>query len=166
MPILGHFGNLKMYIHIKHGPKIYSVFPIQTMAYSKELQLYRSSFTASHTSHSCWWFMFHLILHIYFTINATVTLFTDVFSQSNSLSEKHNLPPETAMTLNSYTKKIHMLRNDTLRPYTASKNDILKLSDPSPRHIFRGVPTLGFANVTRFQLLKGSSACLYSGKGE
>ena len=76
--------------------------------------------------------MFHFILQIYFTINARVTLFTDVF-KAISLSEKHKLPSKLPW------HQIH-----TLKKYTASKNDILNLSDlpppPPPRHLFPGVP--------------------------
>ena len=55
---------------------------------------------------------------------------------------KAQTAPEAAMTLNSSPKK-NRLKNNTLKPYAASKNDILKLSEPPTRHIFPGVPTLG-----------------------
>ena len=90
--------------------------------------------------------MFHLILQIYFAINATVTLFSNVF-KSILLVKSSNCPQNChdikfIITI-SYPKKIHRLKNDTLEHYTASKKDIFKLSEsPPPRHIFPGVPTL------------------------
>ena len=51
------------------------------------------------------------------------------------------------MTLNSYPKKTHRLKNDILKPYTASKNDILKLLDPPVIFLWEStVPSGG--NVT------------------
>ena len=71
-------------------------------------------------------------------MNANVTLFTDVFK---AILLVKSTAPETAMTLNSYLRKIHRLENDTRKPYSASKTDILKLLDP-PSY-FSGSPDPG-----------------------
>ena len=92
----------------------------------------------------------HHTLHIH-VVNLCFIDFTDIrhnkcnnhafyrHFQSTHFSEKHQLSPETTMTLKNTQAK-----NDTLKPYTASKNDILKLSlpPPLPRHISPGVSTL------------------------
>ena len=54
IPILGQFGTLKNYIYIKHGTLKNTLFFLFKHRHNQEeLQLYRSSFTASHASHSC-----------------------------------------------------------------------------------------------------------------
>ena len=84
----------------------------------------------------------HHTLHIY-VVNLCFINFTDIrhnkynnhafyrHFQSTHFSEKHKLSPETAMTLKNTRAK-----NDTLKPYTASKNYILKLSLPPSPVIF------------------------------
>ena len=53
--------------------------------------------------------------------------------QSKYFSKKYKLPPK--LTSNLYPKKILRLNNDTLKPCTASTNDILKLLDPPPPRV-------------------------------
>ena len=129
--ILGQFGTLKEYIHMKHGTLKNTVFFLFKHRHIQENYLIAVLFILHDITH----FTFMLLIYVSF-------IFTDIVHnkcnshtfywrfQSNYVSKKYKLYPKLPWHQIHTLKKLLRLKNDTLKPYTASKNDILKLSEP------------------------------------